>query len=336
MNPPVSPARGGSGRRVRALLAGAAALALTLGLAACGDDGDDEAAPAGASSAPAAGAGTFPVTVLSGPLDGGTELTIESRPEAIISLSPSATETLFAIGAGDQVIAVDDQSDYPENVPTTDLSGFQPNIEAILGYSPDLVIASDDVNNLVAGLSAAGVPTLLMPAPADLDEAYSQMERLGAATGHVAEAAALVAEVSGAVTSAVEKIPDVKGLTYYHELDASLYTITSDTFIGQLYAEFGLTSIADAAAAGGDQYPQLSAEYIVEADPDLVVLTDAEFGDVTVETARQRPGWDGISAVRTGHIVDLDPDIASRWGPRLADFAELIGEQVATLQPAAS
>jgi iron complex transport system substrate-binding protein len=318
--------------RRRALIGG---LALTFTLiAACGTGDDTGPSSADDDAAATSSAEGFPVTVLSGSADAGTEITIEGRPEAIVSLSPTATETLWAVGAEDQVVAVDDQSDYPEGVPTTALSGHQPNIEAILAYEPDLVLAADDMNDLVAGLEAAGVPTLLLPAATDLDDAYSQMERIGAATGHVPDAAALVADLQQAVEQATAQGgPETAGLTYFHELDSSLYTVTSDTFIGQLYSEFGLTSIGDDAGAG-DDYPQISPEFVVEADPDLIVLADTEFGDVTVENVADRPGWADLTAIRQGNVVALDADIASRWGPRIAEFAELIGDQVAALDPA--
>lgn len=321
-------------------LAVAAALTATL-LAGCGagasPDGDDQAAPsAGADQATASGTadeGAFPVTVLSGPLEGGTELTIDERPEAIVSLSPTATETLWAIGAGDQVVAVDDQSDHPEGVPTTSLSGYQPNVEAILGYEPDLVVTTGDTGDLVSGLEKAGVPTLLLPSATDLEEAYSQMERLGAATGHVAEATALVGQMQEDIAAAVESAPDAEGTTYYHELDPTGYSVTGETFIGEVYALFGLTSIAD-EAANGDPYPQLSSEYVVEADPDLVFLADTECCDVSVEDVAERAGWGGMTAVESGAVVALDEDIASRWGPRVVDFVELVGEELAELEPA--
>jgi iron complex transport system substrate-binding protein len=276
----------------------------------------------------------FPVEVLSGPVGAGTTIVVEAEPTAIVSLSPTATEMLWALGAGDQVVAVDDQSDYPAGVPTTRLSGYQPNLEAVLDRDPDLVVVSGDHGDLVAGLDAAGVPALVLPAAADLDEAYSQMERLGAATGHVADAAALVGETVAGLEAAVDGAPDADGLTYFHELDPTLYSATGDTFIGEVYGLFGLTSIAD-AAGGGDDYPQLSEEYVVEADPDLVFLADAECCDVDPDDVRERPGWDGVEAVRTGQVYALDEDISSRWGPRVVEFADQVADMVAEQQAAA-
>lgn len=312
-------------RLARATAAAACAGAVLL-TAACGGQ-----ATSGEAADRAPGASTdFPVTVASGPLSAPTDLTIEDEPQAIVSLSPSATETLWAIDAGDQVVAVDDQSDYPRGVPTTDLSGYRPNVEAILGYSPDLVLAADDTDGLVGELRKAGVPVLLLPAPRSLHEAWSQMERLGAATGHVADAASLVSRTQGAVRDAAEKAAGAHGLTYFHELDPSLYTVTGRTFIGRLYDRFGFTSIADASPSG-DEYPRLSAEYVVSADPDLVVLTDTGYGDVTVDNVADRPGWADLAAVRRGHVIEVDPDISSRWGPRLADFAEILGAEAESL-----
>ena len=256
-----------------------------------------------------------------------------SRPTSIVSLSPTATETLWALGAEDQVVAVDDQSNYPKGVPTTKLSGYTPNVEAILAHEPDLVVSSGDSGDLVAGLDAAGVRTLVLPAATDLDDAYSQIERLGAATGHVAEAAELVADMQNDIDAALAKAGSAEGLTYFHELDPTLYTVTGKTFIGEVYGLFGMTSIGD-AAAGGDDYPQLSEEYVVEADPDLVMLADTDCCDVTPAKAAARPGWSGMKAVRNGHVLEVDTDISSRWGPRVVDFVQAVAEVVSELEPA--
>ncbi len=301
-------------------------LALLFSLSACGDDDDGDAGKDEPSASPSEAA--FPVSVLSGPIDGGEEITVETEPQAIISLSPTATEMLWAIGADEQVIAVSDQSDYPEGVPTTELSGYEPNVEAILGYEPDLVVASGDSGDLVAGLGAVDVPVLLLPSATDLDEAYSQFERLGAATGHIAEAAEVVGEMQTGIEAALAKAPDGEGLTYFHELGPDLYTVTGNTFIGEIYSLFGMTSIADAAGEG-DDYPQLSSEYVVSEDPDMVFLGDNECCKVTAEDVQARPGWQEMSAVRDGRIYVVSEDITSRWGPRVVDFVELIGELLA-------
>ncbi|MFC7446300.1 ABC transporter substrate-binding protein [Rhodococcus daqingensis] len=307
----------------RRLRVAAAVIAVAVAFAsACSSD------PAEPTGSGGGGDGTFPVTVASGPSGAATEVTIDARPGAVVSLSPSATETLWAVGAGEQVVAVDDQSDHPPGVPTTALSGYSPNVEAIIGYTPDLVIAMDDVGGLVSGLRAAGVPTLLLPAAADLDEAYAQIERIGAATGHLPEATALVASMRTEVDAAVAAVPERAGpLRYFHELDDTLYTVSDDSFLGEVYGLFGLASIAD----GGEAYPQLSAEYVVEADPDLIFLADGQCCGVTPERVAARPGWAGMTAVRAGQVRVLDADVASRWGPRVVDLVRDIGAAVATV-----
>ena len=299
-------------------------VAVCLSLGACGSDDttrEDEPAAATADAA-------FPVSVQSGAMGAAEKITVETEPRSIVSLSATATEMLWAIGADDQVVAVDDQSDYPEGVPTTELSGYEPNVEAILRYEPDLVVASGDSGDLVAGLEAVDVPVLLLPAATSLDESYSQIERLGAASGHVGEAAATVSEMQAGIEEAVAEAPDAEGLTYFHELGPDLYTVTGNTFIGEIYELFGLRSIADAAGEG-DDYPQLSSEYVVSADPDLVFLADNECCAVTPDDVGSRPGWEQMSAVRDTRIHVVNEDVTSRWGPRVVEFVELIGEIVA-------
>ena len=254
-----------------------------------------------------------------------TELPTASR---IVSLSSVATEILFAIGAGDQVIAVDDQSNFPADAPMTDLSGFTPNIEAIVSYEPDLVVVSYDPGELVSGLEALGVPVLVQLAAADLDGTYSQIEELGAVTGHIGEAAELVSRIQTELDELVAEVGDRgDGLTYYHEIDDHLYSVTSATFFGQVYSLFGLVNIADEADPDGFGYPQLSSEHIVSADPNLVFLANGSYG-MTPEIVAARPGWASMSAVQEGRIFPLDSDVASRWGPRVIDFARAVADAV--------
>ncbi|HEX4903678.1 MAG TPA: ABC transporter substrate-binding protein [Acidimicrobiales bacterium] len=326
----------------RLLVAVVAALALVL--AACGDD-DDSVASSGDAATPATEAaedggsdatadeGTFPVTVTVG----GADTTIESRPEAIVSLSPTATEVLFAIGAGDQVVAADEFSTFPEDAPTTDLSGFDPNLEAIIAEEPDLVVLEGDRNDVVAGLAAADVTTLVVPAAATLDETYAQIEAMGAATGHVGDAAELVGQMQADIDELVAQVPERdEPLTYYHELDDTLFSVTSDTFIGEIYALAGLENVADAADPEGEAggYPQLSAELLVEADPDLIFLADTKCCAQDAETVAARPGFADLTAVREGNVIELDDDIASRWGPRVVDFLRAIVEATADVDAA--
>ena len=296
---------------VTAAFAAVAGLVLLTG---CGAAAVDSAA---APAATPVGV-DFPVTVDSA--DG--PLTLPTRPERIVSLSPTATESLFAVGAGDQVVAVDDQSTFPAGVPSTALSGFTPNAEAVAGYRPDLVVVSDDLGGIVDALRTLQVPVLIQPAVTTVQEAWEQMEALGDATGNAAEAATLVAVLQERFEAAVASVPaGAQGLSVYHELDASLYTATSRTFVGSVEQALGLVNVADAVKAGND-YPQLSAEFLVQVGPEVVVLADTVCCGETATTFAARPGFSAIPAVLSGRVIEVDDALASRWGPRLVDFAE--------------
>jgi ABC-type Fe3+-hydroxamate transport system substrate-binding protein len=281
---------------------------------------------ASASSAASASA-TFPVTVKA---DNG-DVTVPAAPKAIVSLAPSTTEMLYAIGAGGQVTAVDDQSTYPSQAPRTSLSGFKPNAEAIAARKPDLVVLSTDTGGIVRSLSALKVPVLLLDAPKSLDAAYAQEELLGRATGHPAEAQKAVEGTKARIAKAVASVTDSgKALKVYHELDPTYFSVTSDTFIGDVYKQFHLQNVADASPKAAGGYPQLSAEYVVSAAPDLIVLADSKCCQQSPGTVAKRPAFASVPAVMSGRVVAVDDDIASRWGPRVADFAEQIAKTLAS------
>ncbi|MGW4500729.1 ABC transporter substrate-binding protein [Micromonospora sp. NPDC004336] len=306
-------------RRTPRLFAATLAVA-ALALGACAEKTSDAPATGGGSSATAA----FPVTV--------GKLTLDERPEKIVSLAPSATEMLFAIGAGKQVTAVDDNSNHPADAPKTDLSGFSPNAEAIAGRSPDLVVISDDRNKIVEQLTALKIPVYLTPAATTLDDTYRQITELGALTGHATEAADVTRRMKDDIAKLVADLPKrAEKLTYYHELGPELYTATSKTFIGSLYAMAGLENIADPSDADGKNggYPQLSQEVIVKADPDFVFLADTKCCQQSADTVKARAGWSGVTAVRNNQIVALDDDVASRWGPRVVDLLKAIVDATA-------
>jgi iron complex transport system substrate-binding protein len=308
------------------------AVAVLLGalvLTGCGDsDKGDKPSGQGTAAGASGGAGAdaFPATVDSG----GAKVTIAAKPKKIVSLSPSSTEMLFAIGAGTQVTAVDDQSNFPADAPKTKLSGFKPNVEAITNYTPDLVVASDDVDGLVAALGKLKIPVVLTPAATTFEDTYRQLNTLGAATGHSREADTVAGTMKSDITDIVAKTPkSAKRLSYFHELDNTLFTSTSKTFIGQVYALFDLKNIADDADKSGSGYPQLSAEYLVQANPDLVFLADTKCCAQNADVVGKRPGWDKVTAVQKGGVVALDDDIASRWGPRVVDLVRAVSGAVA-------
>ena len=245
-------------------------------------------------------------------------------PTRIISLSPTATEDLFAIGAGSQVIAVDNDSDYPKQAPRTSLSGFTPNAEAIAGYNPDLVVIANG-GDFVSQLQKLGIKVALEPAADNLAQAYQQIRDLGSLTGHVKKAAAVVHSMQVQLKRIIQSVPKSRRhLTVYHELDQTYYSATSSTFIGRIYSLFGFRNIADAADSAGTGYPQLSAEYIVARNPQIIVLADTVCCGQNAKTVAARPGWKNIAAVKNGRVVAVNDDIASRWGPRIVQFARIV------------
>ncbi|MFC7529416.1 ABC transporter substrate-binding protein [Actinoplanes sp. GCM10030250] len=299
----------------RLLTAVVAATALLIG--GCADTSEEPTV-----TAPSAGA-SYPVTV-------GT-VTLDARPEKIVSLSATATEMLFAIGAGPQVTAVDDQSSFPADAPKTDLSGFKPNAEAIAAKDPDLVVVSNDIDNIVAQLGKLTIPVLLAPAAKTLDDTYAQIGDLGTLTGHRTEAEKVNADMAAKIDGIVASVPArAKPLSYFYELGPELYSATSKTFAGSVFNLFKMTNVADAAdpdgALGG--YPQVTQEALVKANPDTVFLADSKCCQQSAETVKARSGWSGVTAVQKTQIYPLDDDIASRWGPRTVDLVQAVADAV--------
>jgi cobalamin transport system substrate-binding protein len=287
------------------------------------------AGAAGGSTTAGRATPAFPVTITA---KNGT-VTVARAPRRIVSLSATATESLFAIGAGSQVVAVDDQSDYPRSAPKTTLSGFTPNVEAIVAYRPDLVVVSYDPRGLVAALNRVGIPVVHHDGAQTLRGAYQQIRQLGMVTGKREGAAKVVAGMKTKIAKIVASTKGKSsGLSVYHELTPDLYTATSNTFIGRAYALLGLRNIADAADRAGTGYPQLSSEYVVSASPDLIVLADSVCCGQKPSTVAARPGWGTIAAVKTGSIVRIDDSVASRWGPRLVDFFRALSRAVTRLR----
>jgi iron complex transport system substrate-binding protein len=281
-----------------------AALAVFAALAACSDD---TAAPS--TTAPAVA---------------------ELR---IVSLSPTHTEMLFAIGAGDLVVAVDEYSNYPPEAlaVASALSGFEPNVEAISEYEPDLVVIGGDFTGLTAQLASLDIPVWSGEAPATLEGVFAQIVELGEQVGRPEAARQVADDMRRRIEAAVASVPEASsGLTYYHELDDTYYSVAATSFIGSVYSLFGLTNITELGGVVGD-YPQLSAEFIVESNPDIIFLACTVYCSTTTESVAARPGWENLSAVTTARVIALNDDVVSRWGPRVADFVELIATSLTSV-----
>jgi iron complex transport system substrate-binding protein len=281
-----------------------------------------------ASSAGGAAPSPFPVTVTVA----NGKVTVPRKPRRIVSLSATATESLFAIGAGPQVVAVDSLSDYPRSAPSTSLSGYTPNVEALAAFRPDLVVAFFDANGLVDALARLGIPVIVQEPAKTLAGAYQQIRQLGRVTGNATPADALTARMKRQIDRMIASSRRGKSrLSVYHELTPDLYSATSGTFVGKVYAALGLRNIADAAGSTGSGYPQLSGEYVVSANPDVVVLADTVCCGESLKTVAARPGWSRVTAVRTGSVVRMDDSIASRWGPRLVNLFRAMSAALARI-----
>ena len=302
----------------RVLIAVTAAAALLVAGGCAGGDNGGTTTPAASESAAA-----YPVTV--------GNLTLARQPQRIVSLSPTATEMLFAIGAGPQVTAVDDQSNYPADAPKTNLSGFKPNAEAIAAKNPDLVVLSNDIDKIVSQLTKLKIPVFLVPAAMTIDDSYREIGELGTLTGHQNDAEALHQRMTADIDKIVKSVPKRSTpLSYYYELGPDLYSATSKTFIGSVFNLFGMKNVADPADAAGtfQGYPQLTAEGVVKADPDTIFLADTKCCQQSAKTVSARKGWSTITAVKGGQIFALDDDIASRWGPRTVDLVQTVADAV--------
>jgi iron complex transport system substrate-binding protein len=263
---------------------------------------------------------------------GGYTTKIAKKPTKIISLSPSATEIFYAIGAKSQILAVDNLSNYPAGAPVSEISAFEPNVEAILAKKPDLVLLSIDSTKapqIRNALVKLGIAVLMEKAPATLNDVYAENTLLGKVTDRADAAAKLNASMAKSIKDVVAKAKKGSKIRIFHELDDTYFSVTTNTFIGKVYKDFGAVNIADAASgADSSGYPQLSAEYLLKSDPQVIFLADAQYG-VTADSVSKRAGWSQISAIKNKKIVELPADVPSRWGPRLVDFYKLIGASLA-------
>ena len=257
---------------------------------------------------------------------------VQHQPTRIVSLSPSATEDLFAIGAGKSVVAVDSLSNFPSTAPITKLDAFAPNVEAIAKYKLDLVIlqsSATKATSVKAALEKLKIKVFFEVTPADISGAYAEINALGAVTGNTAKAAKLIATMKSAIAKAITAGKRSTPIAIFHEVDNTLYSATSKTFIGRVYADFNTTNVADAAdTADSYGYPQLTNEYLLKANPAVIFLGDGE----PVSSVASRAGWNSISAVSGNHIVELPADIPSRWGPRLVNFYQFVSSTLVAIK----
>lgn len=247
-----------------------------------------------------------------------------SSPKRIISLSPSITEILFEIGSGNQVIAVDNLSNYPNEAPITDISAYDPNVEAISLLNPDLVILSYNIKNLKAALNKIGIETIYLPAPLNFEDILDQIDYLGLQTGNEDKAKKLISKMKNRMKTLQKLRENEKATKIYHEIDPNYYSPSKFSFIGDIYQKLNYKNVADKADISNLGYPKLSPELIISENPDLIVLPGKD--NKYVEKVKLRPGWGYIEAVKKNNFLLTNNDIASRWGPRILNFASILVE----------
>lgn len=272
----------------------------------------------------------FPVTLTD---DLGQEVTISAQPERIVSLAPSNTEILFAVGAGDQIVGVTEYCNYPPEAQEREkIGGFSAktiSVEKIVSLEPDVVFSAGAIQQpVIEALGQAGIPVFAFD-PEGVEGVYENIKLAGRLTGHADEAANVVSEMKeriGAVTEKTQAIPEDERPTVFYEVwHEPLMTAGPTTFIGRLIELAGGKNIfADVI----EEYPQVSAETIVQQNPDVILGPDSHGEQLTPEKIEARPGWADIAAVQAGRIYLIDGDIVSRPGPRLADALETIARDL--------
>lgn len=259
--------------------------------------------------------GAYPLTVTD---DLGREVTLEAEPARIVTMIPSHTETICALEACDRVVGVDEFSNYPPEIEDLPRLGnaFSPNLEAIVALEPDLVLV-DESSDLAAQLEQVGL-TVFAGTPQTLAEIFETFALLGRLVNREEAAQALIERVQSDIDAVTERVAEAPRPRVYHEIDATPYSVGPNSFIGVLITRAGGDNIVE---AGMGNFPQLDPEFIVAADPEIITLGNAPYGE-SLETVAARPGWQQITAVVNTNVIELSPhheDIISRPGPRIAE-----------------
>jgi len=287
--------------------------------------GSPVAATASVRATTAARATSYPLTVTD---DAGRAVTVARRPQRIVSLAPSNTEILFALGLADRVVGVDKYSNYPPAAAQKPQIGdySSTNLEQVLATEPDLILAAGITSrDVISAFESRGL-TVVVLNPPTLDGVFGNISLLG----QVADVNGAAATVRGNLESRLATLTarlataSTKPRVFF-ELDATqFFTVGPKSFIDDLIGRAGGANIAaDAATA----YPKLTAEQIIAKDPEVIVLSDEGYG-ATVASVGTRPGWAGISAVKGGRIVAIDPDLTNRPGPRILDALEQLARAI--------
>lgn len=299
-------------------------MAILLGVACA------PAVPASAPVQPAATAATpkaapaaqpsFPVTITD---DAGRQVTVEREPQRIVSMAPSNTEILFAIGLGDKVVGVDQYSDYPPEALTREkIAGYAtPNLEKVLSLAPDLVLATKiHAKTAVPSLEGHGL-TVVVVDPANMDEVLEGILMVGKIGGGAAKAKALTGQIEERMRTIMAKAQaSPRKVRVFFELSPQLHSVGPGSFIDDMIRRASGENIASDAKL---PWPQLNQEVVLLKDPEVIVLSDHTAGE-SPEKVKARPGWAGVAAVKNDRVVTINPDLTNRPGPRVVEGLEAL------------
>ncbi len=305
-----------------------AVLAIVFLTAGCGGAASDsQAGQQPAAAEKEASSSDFPLTITDA---SGVEIRLEKAPERLVSVAPSNTENAFALGLGSKVVGVTDWDNYPEEVKQIEeIGGLEPNIEKILSLEPDLVIAQVSVNdNSIQPLRDAGLKVLALPESQNFDGVYEALRMLGKATGTLDKAEEVIQQMEqkkAAITAKVADLNEAEKVKVWVEISPDLYTAGKGTFIDDLIRLAGGINVASEV----EGWAQLSEEQVILAQPEVIITTYGGYAEQSpTEQIRARQAWADLPAVKENRIYDVDSDLVSRPGPRLAAGLEEVAKSL--------
>ncbi len=283
-------------------------------------------APAVATSA----VSSFPMTVTD---DAGRKVTLAKEPRRIVSLSSSNTEILFALGLGDRVVGVDEYSDFPPAAREKPKVGsfVKPDMEKILVLEPDLILGTEmHVKTAIPELEKRGLVAMVVN-PKKVDAVLEGIRLVGRVTGRQKEAETLVGGMQSRIAAVEARWKGSAPVRTFFELSPELYTAGPGSFVDDMIRVAGGSNVAEGA---GKEWPQLNQESLFLADPEVILLADhGSDGGQSPQTVAARPGWKQVTAIKTGRIFEIDPDLTNRPGPRVVDGLELIAGKLHPSKP---
>ncbi len=313
-------------KQLKVFLVAAMVLLLSFGLIACSSDEEPKKEETKTEDKQEAESAAFPVTITD---DSGEEVVIENAPERIVSVIPSGTEIVFALGLGDKVVGVTENDNYPEEVLEIEKVGaFELNIEKIVSLEPDLVIADVLNGEVVDQLRDQGLTVVVLGA-STIDQTYEDILLAGKATGTEGKAEEIVAsmkEQQAEIEKTVSEIPEEERKTVWIEIGEELFTAGSGTFLNELVTLAGGENIM----ADQEGWPQVSEEEVIEKNPDVILLTYASYVENAVDKVKERETWQGVTAVKENQVYALQSDLTERAGPRIIEGLQSVAE---TLYP---